>query len=155
MRGVYESNFQWAALTTAQTLCTISVPATIAIEILSGSVTDTNNATNQQLEDYFQRTTNALAGTGTAALTPSKTEVGDQASACSVIFGSSASQTEPTYSANTKHGLAGYASLAGWQYAPVPEERVTVPPLGFIGLKHNLAGTSTAWDVYIRHREIG
>ena len=102
MRGVYEANFQWAALTTAQTLCTHSCPATIAAEILSCTISDTNNTTNQQMEAYFQRTTNNISVTGVAVLTASKSEVGDQAAASTITFGSSASQTEPTYTAHPK-----------------------------------------------------
>lgn len=155
MRGVYEGNFQWASLTTAQTLCTLGTTSSICAEILSADVTDTNNTTNQQMETYLQRTTGAITGTGIATATPSKDEVGDQAAASTLTYGSSSSQTEPTYTANTKLGFKGYASLAGWQYAPVPEERPVVPPSGFIGLKMNTAGASTGWDVALRWREIG
>jgi len=102
------------------------------------------------MESYFQRA--SAAGSTPTAITPAKMEVGDQAAASTV--GGQPSMGEPTYTANTKIGFMGWASLAGYQFAPVPEERPIIPPSGIVGLRLNTAGTSTNYDVEATFREI-
>lgn len=153
MRGVYEAQIQVSAVTTGKTLVYITAPATAAIEILSASVTAVGtNVTNQNMECALQRVSALGTPTGTA-LTASKTENGDQASAATAVGNVTAS--EPTYTANTQVGKEGAASLGGWRYQPVPEERMLIPPSGTVGLRELTTLTSTDLDVRIVWREVG
>lgn len=153
MRGVYEATASISSLSAGKTLMYISVPSTITVEILSIEITNTNNATNQQLEATFQRITTLGSPTATS-ITPTKTEQGDQASACTVA--ANVTSGEPTYTSGVEVGRKGFASLAGYQYAPVPEERPVLAPSSNWGLRM-LTSSFTAMntDVVIRYREIG
>ena len=152
MRGSFRANFTTAALVAGPSyLLQITTPATICVEILGATIGTTNNVTNQQLEAFFQRA--SVAGTGATSVTPSKNESGDQASGSTV---GAVPTGAPTLTANTIHGKQGFASLAGWTYSPVPEERLTVPPSGIVVLILNTASfTSSIFDVEISYREIG
>jgi hypothetical protein len=153
MRGVYEATIRVSALAAQKTLLYITAPSSKVVEILSASVTNESNVTNQQLETTFQLIGTLGAPTGTA-LTPSKLEQGDQASGSTVVGNVTAS--EPTYTANTEIGREGWASLAGYRYQPVPEERLYIAPSTSWGLRM-LNTTPTAFDCDVRvvYREIG
>lgn len=156
MRGCYYAGYNITAIVAAQTLMQLTATSTICVEILSAFLTNTNNTTNQELESYLQRA--SVAGSTPTALTPGKEEIGDQAAASTLgvqTGAGGASMGEPTYTANTKFNQMGWASLAGWTYAPVPEERVVVPPSGIIGLRLNTAPASSTFDTELRFREIG
>lgn len=156
MRGVYTAEISIAALAGAtapgKTLLYITAPAAAAVEILSASVTNASNETNEQLLFDIRRVGTLGTPTGTP-VTPTKHESGDQAAASTVKGNVTAS--EPTYTANTSMGKAGAATLGGWFYQPAPEERPIIPPAGTSGLL--LVGTCTAFDaqVVIVFREIG
>lgn len=130
----------------------ITAPATGVIEILSASVTDENNTTNQQLECTLQRVTTLGTPTGTA-VTAAKHETLDGASAATVVGNVTAS--EPTYTANTDIGHEGFPSLSGWFFQPVPEERPIIPPSATMGLRCISTPTSQDSQVRITYREIG
>lgn len=153
MRGVYEANIRIAALNSARTLMYITGPANKVVEILSASVTNESNTTNQQLECTFQLVSSLGTPTGTA-LTATKSEQGDQAAGSTAVGNITAS--EPTYTSNTQYGLRGFASLAGWDFAPVPEERLYIAGGATWGLRM-LNTTPTAFDCCVRvsFREIG
>lgn len=153
MRGVYTAKIKISGLAAAKTLAYITAPADKIVEILSASVTNATNETNEQIEITFQRVT--TLGTPTATtLTPSKHEPGDQAAASTVKGNVTAS--EPTYTADTEIGYEGVASLSGYYFKPMPEERPTVLGQTTLGLRL-LSTTITAIDaiVSITFREIG
>jgi hypothetical protein len=152
MRGVYTAQVSISALAAAKTLMYVTAPADKVVEILSAEVSNKSNETNEQLECTFQRVT--TLGTPTATtLTPSKHENGDQAAGSTVKGDVTAS--EPTYGTNTEIGRAGFASLAGWRFDPVPEERPIIPGQGTLGLR--MLSTPTAFDAVVRitFREVG
>jgi hypothetical protein len=154
MRGVYRTNVQATGLTAGRTVIYITAPANRVVEILSASVTPIGtNVTNQNLECAFQRITTLGTPTGTT-LTPNPTEPNDQAAASTCVGNVTAS--EPTYTANTQHGRQGFASLGGWQHAPVPEERMVIPAGATVGLRL-LTATFTSQDIdgEVVFREIG
>jgi hypothetical protein len=153
VRGVYESNIRISALAAQKTLMYITAPANKVVEILSASVTNESNTTNQQLECCFQKVTTLGTPTGTT-LTPTKAEQGDQAAGSTVVGNVTAS--EPTYTASTQYGLRGFASLAGYEFAPLPEERLCIAGSDTWGLRL-LNTTPTAFDADVRivFREIG
>lgn len=154
MRGVYEAQIQVTGVTAGKTLIYVTAPSTAAIEILEASITPIgSNVTNQNLEACLQRVGTLGTPTGTS-LTPSKSENGDQASGATVVGNVTAS--EPTYSSNTQKFKEGFPSVGGYRAAPIPEDRMTIPPGGTVGLRL-LTGSIASCDVnaLIKYREIG
>ena len=152
MRGVYHANIKISGVTTAKTLMYLTTPADKVVEVLSATVTNASNETNEQAEVQMQHIT--TLGTPTAtALTPAKSEQGDQAAASTVKYNVTAS--EPTYDANGTVFQEGDASLNGWYHQPIPEERVIVSGQKSIGIK--TLNTLTSLDLVVRlsFREIG
>jgi hypothetical protein len=153
MRGVYTIDAKITSLSTSKSLVLLTAPATACLEILSASVGNAGtNVTNQQLEVEFARVTTLGSPVGTAQ-TPSPEENGDQAAAATATVNLT---TEPTTVSTTKvFDHQGFASLAGYQHVPVPEERINVPPSGSIVLKMMTAPTAFDCVVSVRYREIG
>lgn len=152
MRGVYEGNILISGLNALKTLLLMEIPSGKCVEILSASITNESNGTNQQLAAGFYKVTTLGTPAGTS-VTPAQNEQGDQASALTVLGNLSA---EPTTYSSIFLGLMGFASLAGYQYAPVPEERIIMSPSSNWGLR--LVDTApTAFDASVRvsWREIG
>src|SRR3990167_3003883 len=132
MRGVYSTSIKIAGLAAAKTLAYLTAPATAAIEILSASVTNESNESNEQIEITLQRITTLGTPTGTTLMF-AKHESGDQAAAAAGKGNVTAG--EPTYTADTEIGREGASSLGGWYYDPLPEERPIIPPSGNLGLR--------------------
>lgn len=158
MKGVYRASIKISGLSTAKTILYITAPATKTIELLSAQIDNATVETNEQLEAVWQKVT--TLGTPTATtITPSKTEEGDQAATSTVKGNVTAS--EPTYGAESSgvypdsHGRKGFASLAGYDFQPTPEERFYIPPSGTYGLR--MISTPTAFDCIVTatFREIG
>lgn len=145
MRGVYTGVVKISGLAAAKTLLYITAPANKVVEILSASVTNASNETNEQIECCLQHVTTLGSPTATT-LTPSKHELGDQAAASTVKGNVTAS--EPTYTSNTEIGYEGSSSLGGWFFDPTPEEHPFIPGQGTMGLR--LLSTPTAFDAVVR-----
>jgi hypothetical protein len=152
MRGVYEASIHIAGLNGLKTLILLEVPAGKTLEILSASVTNATNNTNQQLEAGFYNVTTLGSPAGTS-VTPWQNEQGDAASSVTVLANLTAEPT--TYNATSFAGM-GFASLAGWQYQPVPEERLIMSPSKNWGLRlTDTAPTAFDCDARVSWREIG
>jgi hypothetical protein len=153
MRGVYEARISIAGLTQAKTLAYLTAPANKVVEILSIEVTNASNETNEQLKCQWNLITSLGTPTGTS-ITPTKLEQGDQSAGSTVVGDITAS--EPTYSASVIQGEKGWASLAGYQFSPIPEERPVVAGGASWGLR-NMTAPGSGFDaaVVIRFREIG
>ena len=152
MRGVYTTSIKISALAAAKTLAYLTAPADKVVEILSASVTDASNETNEQLECALQRITTLGTPTGTT-LTFAKHEAGDQAAGTTGKGNITAS--EPTYTADTELGREGHSTLGGWYFNPIPEERPTLGGQLSMGLR--MLATPAAFDAIakITFREIG
>jgi hypothetical protein len=152
MRGVYTADVKISALAAAKTVIYITAPAAKVVEILSSVIENCSNETNEQLEATWQ-IVNALGTPTGTALTPAKHEAGDQAAGSTVVGDVTAS--EPSYVANTLNGRSGFSSLAGYMFAPLPEERPIIAPSATWGLR--MLSTPTAFDAIVRvtFREIG
>jgi hypothetical protein len=152
MRGVYTAQYRIAAVTTAKTLMYFTAATDKPIEVLSASVTNESNESNEQILCGFQRIT--TLGTPTATtVTPAKHEPGDQAAASTVKANVTAS--EPTYGSIAQgadiinaYGLEGAASLSGWNFPPTPEERFTIKSGDSYGLR--LVNTIASADLVVR-----
>lgn len=153
MRGVYTAVAQATGITTGATLIYITVPSNKVVEILSASITNSNNVVNQQLEAVLQ-TVNSLGTPTASTLTPTPQERGDQAAGSTVKGPVTAS--EPSYLSNTQMGLRGFPSLGGYFYEPTPEERPIVAGGATIGLRLLTSSpTSFNADATITFRELG
>jgi hypothetical protein len=150
-RGVYKCNIKIAGLNTARTLMYITTPATCAVEIISATVGNESNSTNQQSSVKLTRVT-TLGTPSATTVTPSPTDVGDVAAASTVKGNVTAS--EPTYG-TVDFGLQGFATLSGWGYFPGPDERITIPPSATMGLRFVTTPTAFDADIEITMREIG
>ena len=150
MRGVYSVVQNYAAVAAAKYLLTITAPTDKVVEIISASITNASNETNEQLIATIQRTTGAGTGTNSTA---SKHEVGDQAAGSTV---KNTITVDPTPTANTEIGMEGFSSLAGWYFEPTPEERPIIGAGLFAAIRITTA-TFTALDLQVRltFREIG
>lgn len=133
MQGVYRLTGTIATVTTAKTLCYIETHATKPIEILSAKVTISDEDTSEQIHVQLNRI--ATLGTPTATTdVPKPTEEGSAAygGVCKV----NVTASEPTYDDNTQAiAQSGANKLAGWEYLPLPEERVIVAAADDVGLR--------------------
>lgn len=154
MRGVYEAIISISGLNSARTLIYLTAPSTSAVEILSASVTNKSYTTNEQHEVSFHKVSSLGTPTATT-ITPTRTEQGSSAASSTVKGNVTAS--EPTYTSapNIEVGREGYASLGGWRYQPLPEERLTIAGGDTWGIR--MLSTPTSFDSIVRlvFRELG
>jgi hypothetical protein len=151
MQGVYTVASKIAGVTAAKTLFFLTAAATSVVEIISVSVTNANNETNEQLEIKCAEIT--TLGTPTATtVTPHPTEKGSAAAEATTKVNVTAS--EPTY-ASVPDNHQGVASLGGYFYTPNPEDRPVVSPSGSWGVKLENAPASLDLVVSVSFREIG
>ena len=153
MRGVYKANIKIAALATTKTVLLLTVPTNKVVELISARITNSSNATNQQLEATWAKV-NVLGTPAGTTLTPSKTEQGDQAAVSTVLGNLTA---EPTsYLANTAYGDMGFPSLTGYLFEPLDAEKQYFAGADVWGLRL-LTATFSAQDtiVEVSFREIG
>ena len=152
MRGVYTADIKLPAWSTTRAALLIQAPAQKAVEIISAHLGNVGaNVTNQQLEAALSRVATLGTPVGTG-ITPNPEEAGDQAAASTVTGGLSTDVT--AVGVNLDH--QGFASLAGYQFVPVPEERPLIPPAGAAVIRLVTAPTA-AFDavLQVRFREIG
>ena len=152
MRGVYTAEIKLSSFSSTKSAMLIQAPALKAVEIISAHLGNVGtNVTNQQLEAAISRVATLGSPVGTA-ITPNPEEAGDQAAGSTVSGGLTTDVT--AVGVNLDH--QGFASLAGYQFAPVPEERPLIPPAGSAVLRLAVA-PGVAFDavVQVKFREIG
>lgn len=144
MPRMYTVSAKISTLTTAKTLLLLTVPIGTMTTLVSASITNQSNLTNQQLEACWQRVTTIGSAAGTAA-TPAKHESGDAAAATTVLVNLT---TEPTtYTASTQLGYEALPSLSGWIFPLTPRPFWALPKAGgaalsYLGLRLLVAPTS-------------
>lgn len=153
MRGVYTSSLKCTSVAAAKTLAYWTVPADAVMELISVFIGSPDNDTNEQLEALIQKIT-TLGTPSKTDVTPAPAELGDQAASITTHFNVTAS--EPTFTSNTEWGYQSFATLGGYIYEPVPEERPIFSP----GTSHALRligtpGSSSSFIVKVSFREIG
>lgn len=154
MKGVYTASFKITGLNSARTLLYITSTSSKIVEIISSSVTNASNETNEQLDCCWQKI--GTLGTPTATtVTPAKHEDGDQAA--TVTVKANVTVSEPTYTADTEVGREGFPSLNGWRHPIYGDdaEKVYIAPSGSHGLR--MLNTPASFDAIVRvtFREIG
>lgn len=154
MRGVYRLTGTIASVTTAKTLAYIETHATKPIEILSARVSCENEDTSEQIYVELNRITTLGTPTATTDV-PKPTEEG--AAAFGGVCKVNVTASEPTYDGITDAIAAGGANkLGGWEYVPLPEERVIVAPADDVGLRLvDAIANSSDISYEITFREIG
>lgn len=151
MRGVYTSEIKLSGWASNKPVLLITNASTKVIEIISAHIGDVgSNVTNQQLEACLARVTTLGSPVGTG-VTPNPEESGDAAAAATVTGGLTTDVT--TKGVNCDH--QGFASLAGYQYNPLPEERMYLAPSASAVLYMPVAPTAFDCIAQIKHREIG
>lgn len=145
MRGPYTVSHKISSLAAAKTLLYLTAPAGKLVKILSASVTNASNETNEQLEAGFQRITTLGTPTATAK-TPAPNDPGDPAAGSTVKADVTAS--EPTYTADTEFGREGFSSLAGWFFKADDQEPLIVAAGASIGLR--MLSTPAAFDAVLK-----
>ena len=152
MRGYYTASFKVSAATQAQTLVYITATTGKPVELVSTSVTNCTNETNEQMETKWSNISSL--GTPTAnTITPTKMNQNDSSASCTVkgpVTGS-----EPTYASGPAldHGYKGWPSLAGYEYEPPPDARPVIGSAASWGLRLLNAPTSLDLVVNVVFRE--
>lgn len=150
MRGVYTATARITSLNAAKTLMYLTVPANKVIEILSASVTNDSNATNEQERVSIKRVSSLGTPTATAT-TPAPMEFGDQAAGTTIFYNVTAS--EPTYGQVIT--AEAWSSLGGFYFDPVPEERPIINGGATVGIYMESTPTAFNCDLRVTFREIG
>ena len=131
MQGVYTFQYQITGVNSARTLLYLAPSATQTMEILSAKVTQTNITASEQLECMISRIT-SIGGPTSTTIAATLTE------GTTAAFGGTAkanvTASEPTYG-SVQLDQNGWPNVGGYFYDPLPEERVTIAPGAYVGLK--------------------
>jgi len=148
----YAVRFNGVATSAAITLAQIKAPACCALEIMRAFISQYGTTTSlQERIQLCRKTTRATIPAFTPiALSCSQQAAYAVASSCS--NGSGVATSEGTD--GNILWEEGFNVLNGWQYLPVPEERITVEPGEGVGLKFPTAPTTQNWTGGIYFREL-
>lgn len=150
MRGVYTANVVCTSQSTAITLLYLQCPATCAVELLSASVTNRSNETNEQMDVGIYHVTTIGSPATSTSVTAQKTEIGDASSV--MVAGTNLMgklTTEPTTYSSDPVDRTGNPSLGGYRFEPIPEERPVVGPSKAIGIRL-MTALSAAADLVVQ-----
>jgi len=140
------------AVTGAITLIQVKAGAASTVEVLKAWVSQGSSTVSTQQRIQINR----KSGTATVtSATPAALTGGTTADA---VGGTSATGTNASAEGTDSTVLINdvFNILNGWLYVPIPEERITIPPGGFLGLKFPTApGSSTTYTAGIIFQELG
>ena len=151
MQGVYTVRRVTSAITAAENLIVLEGHADCAIEILRARVRNQDNDTNEQARIGIYRVTTAGVGAITA-LVEKKTEEGSATPLA--VAGHTYATTQPVLETDPID-LTAEPMLAGYEYAPLPEERVYISPGADVVLRLDTAIASSVLVAQLTWREIG
>ena len=134
MRGVYSATYTSTQDDTVLLGGLENRSTTSVIEVLSCSVVDRSNETNQQGQVSISRITSA--GTSPTDVVGQGLEVQSTTATGFVVSSWSGA---PTVASATPLFSSGFSTLAGWYYDPIPEARIILPASGDIGLNLQMA----------------
>ena len=149
---VYTISGVVTGVTTAQSLIQIKAGASTMVEILRAWISNTTSETSDTGIAEIHRNSAAATVSSQAAL---KHHDSDQAA--KAVNGTAATGIDATGEGTPGDVLIveGFNVLAGWTWLPTPEERIWVPPAGFLLLKSDLAISSVTLACGITFREVG
>lgn len=153
MRGVYTVAGEISGVTTAKTLLQIKAGPNIVVEILRMWVTQSTGDISDTSAIQILRKTAAATVT---SVTPRKHENGDQAAAS--VGGTAASGIDASVEGTDGDIIPteGFNLLGqGFVWAPIPEERIWIPPAGFLAIRLDVDITSATLIVGATFREVG
>ncbi len=153
MRGVYTVRDTLTTVTTAQALLYLGIHQDSVIEILSARVTCQDENTSEQLLVTLGEAAGSVGGGD--ALTPRKSETGQSVSS-TIAKGGNTAITGMTQDGDSDSIASGGANkLGGWEYVPLPEERVIISPSGQLTLETQSTIASSTLTAEISYRELG
>ncbi|MES1993141.1 MAG: hypothetical protein V4457_05945 [Pseudomonadota bacterium] len=125
------------------------------IEIMRASLTQSSITTSGQCLGGLIRksaaatVTIAVAGTNLKKLNPAAPTADASLGTAATGFTASAEGSDSDLTTQR-----GFNTLNGWEYLPIPEERMMVPQAGICGLKFLSSPTSATWVAEIAFREL-
>jgi len=164
MRGVYTVTGEHSNISASENVLifynnSAMTDYPVTAELLGASITNSNTETNEQLVGGMFRVTGIGAGglSGAAYITPEKHEYADASPVCQVSTVSALTHTDQDIElSSVATHLAGFSSLAGYYYDPIPETRIHVRPDQMFAMRISTATFSAfAPVVSITWREIG
>jgi len=143
-----------ASVSTAITVMQLKAGTSAGFEIIAASVTQRGSTTSAQEEISIVR--KSAAATVTTAVVGTHIFLGDpNASNPNLSLGTSATGVIGTAEGTDGDIIyrEGFNVLNGWQYIPVPEGRIWVPPAGIIASKFTTAPAAQNWTFMIKIQE--
>lgn len=150
----YVVGFEQVSCAAAQDVFLIKAPSSKVLKILAVRLGQSSSTTSTQQRVRFSRLPATVSdGTGGTAATPRKTEQGDPAAA----FTARVNDTTQATTSGSKSTLFEdvFNILSGYQYVPVPEECVTVPPSEAVVVEFPAMGATATYDGSVVVEEIG
>lgn len=150
--GPFSVTLSNVAVTGAITLIQIRAGSTSSVEILKAWTSQSSSTVSAQQRIRVSR--KSAAATVTSA-TPAAFGGGAAADA---VGGTSSTGTNASAEGTDSTTLVDdvFNVLNGWLYVPIPEERIIVPPSGFIALRFPTApGSSTTYTAGMIFQELG
>ena len=148
---IYEATAQFSEAS-ASTLVLVEFPADVAAELISVTVTDTNNDANEAIEIVLEQVVTKGAPAGTS-VTPDPVETGQAASGATVLANLT---TEPDAYAGRQFGRQGASLLNGYYWEPIdPRRRPRFSPSALVGVRLLQAITATELAITVVWDEIG
>jgi hypothetical protein len=133
-----------ATHSTAIGILQLTAPSNEIVEILRAWVTQETVTATGQAGVELRRT--STAGTGTTVTPASLSSGTSNATALHTLTGGTLSAV--LY-------REGFNIVNGWLYLPVPEERITIPPGGFLQLAFTTAPASASYSYGMIYQELG
>jgi hypothetical protein len=156
---VYTVLNKGVTISTAITIIQIKAGANNGIVIMRASLTQRGSTTSVQEDVAFVRkstaatVTAAIDSPGSSTSTIARADP-NQSAASATLSTSGTGITGTAEGTDTETAVRqGFNVLNGWQYIPVPEERIYIPPGGILALKFVNAPASQAWDAEVVFQE--
>lgn len=124
--GVYVAQMEGVSVSASKTLVELGAPSTGVVRVLRAWIGNTDVETSNQLRVQILR--QSASGTGTSFTPKPLTSTATAGATC---------ETNCTAEGTAGNILVdeGFNILNGWLWVPTPEERIIIPPSGFLGLK--------------------
>ena len=144
---VYNCIMEEIVVSTARTLVQINSASDRVLVLLGARVTQELSEASTQ--ESIQILVVSTAGTGTG-ITEEPLEINQGAAG----FTSTVNHTAEGTAGAVKF-RAGFNILTGFDYTPVPEARIWVPPSGRLAMRFDVAPASATWTAVMTVGEIG
>ena len=155
MGNSYSMTSAVSAMTTVPFI-QVASPSATAVEILSFYISQQTSETSEQASlSFTRRTTNSTFPA--AATAPSPVALSKNAPATQLVTGTTQnaiSVSTATGSLNGTLGRYSFNTLNGFVHLPLPEERITVGPNGFLTVQFVVAPAANDYNITMTFREL-